>query len=459
MLEALSKWIDSNEKKVEDYNSRVDQIPGAPPILTGPETKYIVRRPFPPSAAPKLIPKRFKMPDIPKYDGTMDPQEHITAYTCAITGNDLEDDEIESVMLKKFGETLTKGAMQWYCTLPQHSIPSFELLADAFVKAHAGARKVQARKADIFKIFQKDDERLREFVTRFQKERMLLPPIPDEWAAQAFTKGLNPRSSNASLKLKENLLEFGAITWADVHNRYESKIRVEDDQLGLPPGPINRIKNSDRPKRMAEMKFQPPRDRYHPYPQPERSTFRSDKGRSGPGFNTARSDRRSDRGSGSRGLQFRNSSVGGSDTGESPRLSEYNFNVDSAAIVAAIGRIEGVRWPRPLRTDPSQRDPNLICEYHGTHGHRTDDCKGLRDEVARLLKNGHLREFLSERAKNHFKNREPSKKNEPEQPQHVINMIIGGRNTPRSNDEEDKVLNHSRKENQGLCTGWIYLLQ
>ncbi|XP_060202184.1 uncharacterized protein LOC132630640 [Lycium barbarum] len=287
------------------------------------------------------------MTDIPKYDGTMDPQEHITTYTCAITGNDLEDDEIESVMLKKFGETLTKRAMQWYCMLPQYSIPSFELLTGAFVKAHAGARKVKARKADIFKICQQDDERLREFVTRFQRERILLPPVLDEWAAQAFAKGLNPRSSNASLKLKENLLEFRAITWADVHNRYESKIRVEDDQLGLPSGPINRIKNLDRLKRMLETKFQPSRDRYHPYSQPGRSTFRSNKGRSGPGPNTARSERRSDRCSGSRGLQFRNRSVGRSDTGENLRETSKRTEPEEPQHVINM-IISGVEVPQGL---------------------------------------------------------------------------------------------------------------
>ncbi|XP_059288641.1 uncharacterized protein LOC132041994 [Lycium ferocissimum] len=95
-------------------------------------------------------------------------------------------------------------------------------------------------------------------------------------------KGPNPGISNASLKPKENLLEFGDITWADVHNRYESKIRVDNDQLGLPPSPINRIKNSDRPNRITEIMFQPPRDRYHPDSQPQRSTFILDKGRSGP---------------------------------------------------------------------------------------------------------------------------------------------------------------------------------
>ena len=132
MIETLAKRVDSTEKRVETYNSRVDQIPGAPPIVKGPDSKRYIQRPFPPSAAPKLIPKRFKMPDIQKYDGTTDPQEHVTSYTCAIKGNDLEEDEIESVLLKKFGETLSKGALTWYDHLPEHSITSFEMLADSF---------------------------------------------------------------------------------------------------------------------------------------------------------------------------------------------------------------------------------------------------------------------------------------------------------------------------------------
>ncbi|XP_059285933.1 uncharacterized protein LOC132039474 [Lycium ferocissimum] len=164
-----------------------------------------------------------------------------------------------------------------------------------------------------------------------------------------------------------------------------------------------------------------------------RPGFRSEKIRCNPDLSMNQEDRRIDRGdrridqgSSSRGLQYKTNTAAVSHTGESPRLSEYNFNVDSSALVAAIGKIEGATWPKPLRTDPSQRDPKLICDYHGTHGHRTDNCRGLRDEVARLLKNDHLREFLSERGRNNYKNRDGNKNVEPEEPQHVINMIIDG---------------------------------
>ncbi|XP_070042476.1 uncharacterized protein [Nicotiana tomentosiformis] len=169
------------------------------------------------------------MPEIPKYNGTTDPNEHITSYTCAIKGNDLEDDEIEFVLLKKFGETLSKGEKIWYHNLPPNSIDSFVMLADSFIKVHTGAIKVETRKSDLFKVKYKDNEMLREFVSRFQIERIDIPPVADDWAVQAFTQGLNIRSLVASIQLKQNLIEYPVVTWADVHNRYQSKIRVEVD--------------------------------------------------------------------------------------------------------------------------------------------------------------------------------------------------------------------------------------
>ncbi|XP_075091766.1 uncharacterized protein LOC142171939 [Nicotiana tabacum] len=116
---------------------------------------------------------------------------------------------------------------------------------------------------------------------------------------------------------------------------------------------------------------------------------------------------------------------------EAPRLSEYNFNVDAASIVSAIRLIKETKWPLQLQSDPTQRDPNLMYKYHDTHGHRTEDRQQLREEVARLFNIGHLREFMSDRAKNYFRNMDAKKHAEQEESQHVINMIIGGVDVPQ----------------------------
>ncbi|XP_019261362.1 PREDICTED: uncharacterized protein LOC109239273 [Nicotiana attenuata] len=296
------------------------------------------------------------MPEIPKYNGIIDPNEHDTSYTCAIKGNGLEDDEIVSVLLKKFEETLSKGAMIWYNNLPPKTIDSFAMLADSFVKSHARAIKIETRKSDLFKVRQKDNEMLREFVSRFQMEWMDLPPVADDWEVQAFSQGLNIQSS----------------------------IRVQDDQLRAPSGsyPI-------RPgiKRDIDQEPRANKDLYQPYSGDRRS--------SEPGRNPARNERRGNRGQSSRALISKNDFKNPIGPKEELRLSEYNFNVDADAIISAIERIKDTRWPRPLHVDLARRDTNQMSECHGTHGHRIEDCRKLREEVARLLTTGIFRSFLA----------------------------------------------------------------
>ncbi|XP_059277780.1 uncharacterized protein LOC132031944 [Lycium ferocissimum] len=41
-------------------------------------------------------------------------------------------------------------------------------------------------------------------------------------------------------------------------------------------------------------------------------------------------------------------------------------------------------------------------EFHGNPGHKTTDCRHLREEVANMLARAHLQEYLSERAKNNY---------------------------------------------------------
>ncbi|XP_019244274.1 PREDICTED: uncharacterized protein LOC109224141 [Nicotiana attenuata] len=283
------------------------------------------------------------------------------------------------------------------------------MLADSLEKAHAGAIKVATRKSDVFKIKQRENEMLLEFVSRFQMERMELPPVSNNWAVQAFTKGPNERSSVASKQLKQNLIEYLAVTWLDVHNRYQSKIRAEDDQLGDPSGSVY-------PNRLLAKEPKPNKERYQPYLEERRNA---------PRRNLPRNDRREDRGQDPRGLINRVRIDRHVVPTCAPHLSEYKFNIDVSDMVFAISKIRDVKWPKLIQSDPSKMNYNLVCEFHNTHGHRTKDCHQLREEVARLLNKGHLREFLSDRAKNEFREREATKKSKANEPQHVIHMIMG----------------------------------
>ncbi|XP_070043948.1 uncharacterized protein [Nicotiana tomentosiformis] len=81
------------------------------------------------------------------------------------------------------------------------------------------------------------------------------------------------------------------------------------------------------------------------------------------------------------------------------------------------------------RVDNNNPMGEIGSDGHDLNGHRIRDCRHLREEVATLLKNGHLKEFLSDRAKNNYgRNRddaEPLKEGE-DSPRQTINMIFGG---------------------------------
>ncbi|XP_070045125.1 uncharacterized protein [Nicotiana tomentosiformis] len=247
------------------------------------------------------------MPEVKKYDETSDLQEHITTYITSVKGNDLAPHEIKSVLLKIFGETLTRGALTWYSLFPEHSIDSFKMLADSFINAHAGARK------------------------------------------------------------------------ADVHNQYESKIRIEDDQVGFPLSTKGWEKNREKMKNDIDMDRRTSRGRFLPYERTE------GRGRSFRTANKFTIERRTDRGRNNRSLHDRE--ILGSRDSSFSKLSKHNFNVSMVELVSAMRNIKEARFSRPMKSDPSQRDPNLWCEYHGTNSHQTGNCRHLREEVATLLKN------------------------------------------------------------------------
>ncbi|XP_060181766.1 uncharacterized protein LOC132611354 isoform X1 [Lycium barbarum] len=100
ITDKMDKTAKEAEKNAKEFHRWMIQIPRAPPVIEGSDAKKYIQLAPKPEAAPELILKRFKMPNIPKYDGTTDPQEHIMAHTMAVKGNDLKVKEIESVLIK-----------------------------------------------------------------------------------------------------------------------------------------------------------------------------------------------------------------------------------------------------------------------------------------------------------------------------------------------------------------------
>ncbi|XP_075076302.1 uncharacterized protein LOC142162969 [Nicotiana tabacum] len=120
-----------------------------------------------------------------------DLEDHVNYYVTAVKGNDLAKEQVSSILLKMFGETLTGGALTWHSQLLACSTETFKEMTDKFEMAHARAKKAEARVNDIFAIKQSPEERLRDFLARFNRVRMALPNESEGMVVAAFQNRLN----------------------------------------------------------------------------------------------------------------------------------------------------------------------------------------------------------------------------------------------------------------------------
>nr|XP_016455218.1 PREDICTED: uncharacterized protein LOC107779327 [Nicotiana tabacum] len=299
-------------------------------MLSKRDTGRFVEQTYSDDAAAHAIPKTFKIPPYLRiYDGTTDPKDHVTHYDTAVKGNDLTKEQVSSILLKQFGETLMGGAIS---QLPTHSIESFEEMDDNFVTAHAGAKKVEARVNDIFAIKQSLGEGLRDFLARFNLVRMTMPNVSKGMAVTAFQNEPSREGSRATRKLLSRFMSYPPTTWDKVHNAYYAEVRADEDDLN---GPTHRLTSVQAESR-KERRDTPRRD--HPIPRPNREQHQ-------PYIRTA--------------------------AAPSPRYEEK--------IVYALEKLgPKVTLPPKMRSDPNTRKSDALCEFHQERGHKTEDCTAPR---------------------------------------------------------------------------------
>ncbi|CAA0812932.1 Unknown protein, partial [Striga hermonthica] len=103
-----------------------------------------------------------------------------------------------------------------------------------------------------------------------------------------------------------------------------------------------------------------------------------------------------------------------------------------------------IKWPKTRKDGPTKPKSNLYCQFHKDYEHNTDDCRHLKDEIERLIKAGHLKEFIYKDREKSSRRRERSrsprkrartheKKEELPQKRKVIHMIFGGSTDGDSN--------------------------
>ncbi|XP_050290156.1 uncharacterized protein LOC126728357 [Quercus robur] len=96
-----------------------------------------------------------------------------------------------------------------------------------------------------------------------------------------------------------------------------------------------------------------------------------------------------------------------------------------------------LKWFRPLHSSPNVRDKNKYYRFHKDHGHNTEDCRDLKEQIEELIRKGKLQKYVKKgeyskfRDDNKVQHESFSRDDDrPSQPPHKvigeINTIIGG---------------------------------
>jgi len=156
------------------------------------------------------LPAKFRMSQIEAYDGLKDPLDHLESFTKI-----------------------------WFCKLTLNSIGTFKKLSAQFASHFIGGYRYKKSIACLMSIKQREDEMLRSYIIRFNKEALSIDEADDKILVVAFTNGLRKGKSLFSLYKKDPK------TMLDVLYRATKYMNVENALLAQDEKPKNRERQED----------------------------------------------------------------------------------------------------------------------------------------------------------------------------------------------------------------------
>ena len=89
-----------------------------------------------------------------------------------------------------------------------------------------------------------------------------------------------------------------------------------------------------------------------------------------------------------------------------------------------------LKWPEKMKGGPNKLNRNKYCRFHRNHGHDTDECFDLKQQIENLIRQGKLRNFLGRDYKDEKLKAKVEESSRP--PLEEIRMIVGGGSTGQS---------------------------
>ncbi|XP_057950902.1 uncharacterized protein LOC131145726 [Malania oleifera] len=263
-------------------------------------------------------------------------------------------------MCRAFAATLKGSARDWYQTLQPRSIGSFLEMERLFTGHFLSSWRIVKTSTHLMSTVQGERETLNKFMHRFNTTTLEICNLDMGVALAALTTALQPKNFIYSLGNKTSADMGELMARAQKYINLEEMMDTKGNRIEL--------KRKGNSREMGEpsrqMKIQ------------ETCTLLDN--------------------SKTRGL--------------SSKFSTYTpLNAPQSDVLMHIRKKDYVSWPEPMRTPSYKHNMSKFCQFHRDHGHDTEECIQLKNEIETFIKRGYLLRFI----KKEDRQREPREQKRP----------------------------------------------
>ncbi|XP_059461825.1 uncharacterized protein LOC132190804 [Corylus avellana] len=240
----------------------------------------------------------------------------------------------DEIACRIFPLTLEGVAQDWFARLLAKSINSFKELGCLFLSQFLATKKRRKHSACLLSLRQGKEESLKDFMHRFNKEKLLVDNPGDQTVLSALWHGVRPNGPLMA-EVSKNSTE---ITLPEFIAKTEEYINQEEMIKALTKGQEEEDQEKEDAKKELPIASAPKEEKF------QKKVVK----KAVPSFPKIEPWRREDR-----------------------TFTPLNTRVNE--VFMEIRRDPSFRWPSKLRGDPRKRDRTKFCEYHNDHGHLTED--------------------------------------------------------------------------------------
>ncbi|XP_030970585.1 uncharacterized protein LOC115990960 [Quercus lobata] len=295
------------------------------------------------------VPSKFYLPQLEPFDGLRNPQDHLNTFKTTL-GLQQPPDEI---LCRSFPTTLKGAAREWFTKLPTSSVDNFEQLSNAFLCHFIGGYRPKRPVDHLLTIRQGEKETLRSYVKRFTQETLEVDEANDKVQLTTFKARLRSRDLVASLTKNPPKAMAEMLLKAQKYMNAKDALAAIKDARKLGD------KGKKEDKRRGQKRERPDRRNY------DGNKRKDDKGP------------------------------------QTVKFAPLVMPVDK--ILMQIKDEHYLKWPRPLHSSPNVRDKNKYCRFHKDHGHNTEDCRDLNEQIGELIRKGKLQKYVKNEEYNKFR--------------------------------------------------------